>query len=237
MKLQKILSVFILACNTLFGHALWIETNTSGKNGQAQEVKVFLGEYAANERDSTQNWFSNMRDFSLFLIAPDGKKSQLTTTASGNHFKASFTPSIAGTYVLSIDHLVTEVYGGSKIHYYALAQVTVNGSTPGSNNLAANAAFGVLANATVKYKVNSAEKVQLLYKKNAVKTGSLAVQSPEGWAKTFKADANGIVSFVPFWVGLYLLEGTFTEEESGVHEGKDYKRVWHCTTYCLPVEK
>lgn len=237
MKLQKILSILMLACNTLFGHALWIETNTSGKSGQAQEVKIFLGEYAANERDSTQNWFSNMREFSLFLIAPDGKKSQLMATANGNHFKASFTPTVAGTHVLSIDHVVTEVYGGSKIHYYALAQVTVNGSTAGSNNLASNADFLVLTNTTAKHKTNSPEKVQLQYKKANVKEGSLAVQSPEGWAKTFKADASGFVSFVPFWTGLYLLEGSFTEQVSGVHETKEYKRVWHCTTYCLPVEK
>jgi hypothetical protein len=178
-----------------------------------------------------------MREFTLWLIAPDGKKSQLTCVPSGNHFKATFTPSAAGTYALSIDHTVTEVYGGSKVHYYALGLVAVNGSSLGVGALKENADFLLLTSTTEKHKVNAPEKVQLLYKKIAPKEGSVAVQSPEGWAKTFHADKNGEVSFVPMWTGLYLLEGTFTEDASGQHEGKEYKRIWHCVTYCLSVGK
>jgi uncharacterized GH25 family protein len=76
--MKKFLFSVILCCSmqALFAHAIWIETVNSGKIGQPQEVSVFLGEYADNERDSIQHWFSNMPAFTLYLVASgqhDGK--------------------------------------------------------------------------------------------------------------------------------------------------------------------
>lgn len=237
--MRKLLFTAVFCCcmQTLFAHALWIETVTSGKVGQAQEVKVFLGEYADGERDSTQNWFSNMRDFTLYVIAPDGKKEALQCTPNGNHFKATFTPKTAGTYVLSVDHTVQEVYSGSKIRYYALGLVKVNGSAAGGGELVQKADYALVTKGDRKPKVNQAESVQLFYKQNRSSVSELTVQSPVGWTKKFKADENGAVTFQPYWAGKYMLEGTFTENASGTHEGKPFERIWHCVTYCLDVDK
>lgn len=237
MKTMKnlITAALLISFNTMFAHALWIETKTSAKIGQVHEVKVFLGEYAKNERDSTQHWFSNMDEFSLWLIAPDGKKSPLSCAPNGTHFKTSFTPNMSGTYTLTIDHTVKEVYGGSKIRYYAIGLVAVD-SPININNLTSNIDFMLLTTLNTKHKVNTSEKVQLQHK-GLPRSGSLAVQSPEGWEKSFHVDKSGVVSFIPMWFGLYLLEGSFTEDGDGQHEGKEYKRIWHCVTYCLPVEK
>lgn len=237
--MKKFLFSVILCCSlqTLFAHALWIETITTGKIGQPQEVKVFLGEYADNQRDSIQNWFSNMTAFTLYLVTPDGQKEALTVVPDGNHFKATFTPKVAGTHVLSIDHTVQAVYGESKIHYYALGLVKVNGSLKGLDNVQGYTDFALLANHSKAPKLHQPEKVQLSYKKAAPAEGEVTVQSPEGWAKKFKTGQQGDITFSPAWPGRYMLEGTYTEATSGQHEGKDFKSVWHCVTYCMDVAK
>jgi uncharacterized GH25 family protein len=239
MTLKKYLfaAVLLLSVHMLSAHALWLETNTTGKIGQAQEVNVFLGEFADNQRDSVQHWFSNMKEFTLYAIAPDGSKKKLDCTANGNHFKAMFTPEVAGTYTLSIDHTVKDVYGGLKIRYYALGLVTVNKSLNGINNVKEHTGLVLLTAADKAHKINTPENVHLLYNKTNPADAALTVQSPSGWAKKFKADEKGAVAFSPFWPGRYMLEGTFSEKESGKHEGSDYTSVWHCVTYCMDVAK
>ncbi len=239
MKLKLFLIITIFACSMAesFAHALWIETSTSGKTGQVQEVKIFLGEYASNERDSISHWFSNMKDFSLWLTTPDGKKSPLICTAAGNYFKAVFTPAAAGVYTLSVDHTVKEVYGGTKIHYYALASVTVNQSLTGSENVVNGTDLSFQTPIGKTYKLNGPVSAAVVYKKSPRADGDITVQTPAGWSKKFKTDQKGNVTFDAMWVGRYLLEGTFTEDAKGTHEGQEFSSVWHCVTYCVDVIK
>ncbi|WP_212005565.1 hypothetical protein [Chitinophaga sp. HK235] len=237
--MKKLFFSAMLCCcmYTVFGHALWIETAVYGRKGQAQEVKIFLGEYADNERDSLQHWFSNMKAFNLYLIDPSGKKQQLECTPAGNHFKATFTPATDGAYILYIDHTVQEIYGGSKIHYYAQGIVQVNNNNKGVNNLKEND-FVLLTSGPATKKVNVAEKVSLQHKtKNTLPKAELTIQSPTGWTKKIKGESGEAFTYVPAWNGRYLLEGTFTEDEKGEHGGKPYERVWHCITYCKDVIK
>lgn len=67
----------LITCN-LFAHALWIETNATGKTGQTQEVRLYFGEYAQNERDELSKWRSDLKDLTLWLINPDGTKEKLS---------------------------------------------------------------------------------------------------------------------------------------------------------------
>lgn len=237
--MKKFLFSVLLCCSlqSLFAHAIWIETVTSGKIGQSQEVKVFLGEYAGNERDSIEHWFSNMKDFTLYLVKPDGQKEKLTCTPNGNYFTATFTPAVAGTHLLTIDHTVQEVYSGSKIHYYAMGLVKVNNALNGVDNVKEHTDFSLLTNFQKSNKLNQPATVQLSYKKGIPAAGEVTVQSPEGWTKAIKAGPAGNITFSPAWKGRYMLEGTFTETASGQHEGKDFNKVWHCVTYCMDVEK
>ncbi|TWF35361.1 hypothetical protein FHW36_109151 [Chitinophaga polysaccharea] len=236
---QLLLSVILFFCVlSVRAHAIWIETSTTGKTGQSQEVNVFFGEYADNERDSVQHWFSNMKEFTLYLVTPDGKKEKLPCVPEGNHFKAVFTPAAAGAHTLLIDHTVADLYSGSKIHYYALGLVKVNGSLQGVDHLKTATDLGLVANHAQKHKTNQPENIQLHYKQQPLPTGlQLAIQSPAGWTKKYEAGKQGTVAFTPVWAGRYLLEGTYTENEKGEQAGKPYERIWHCVTYCMDVEK
>ncbi|MFB6457847.1 hypothetical protein ACE38W_21430 [Chitinophaga sp. Hz27] len=234
--MKKLLFSALLCCcmHTLFAHALWIETIATGKKGQAQEVKIFLGEYADNERDSISNWFSNMKEFSLYLITPDGVKQKLDCVPAGDHFRATFTPATDGAYVLYVDHTVKEVYGESKIHYYAQGIVRVN-TSKGLDNLHQND-FVLIEQPSKAPKINVPLQVALSHKtKKELPDAALTVQSPQGWTKKIKPLVGESYSFIPAWQGRYLLEGTFTENETGLHEGKPYQRIWHCVTFCKDI--
>lgn len=237
--MKKFLFSVILCCSiqALFAHAIWIETSTNGKIGQAQTVKVFFGEFSENERDSTQHWFSNLSAFTLFLVTPDGQKTPLTCTPAGNHFTASFTPKVAGAHVLSIDHTVQAIYGDSKIHYYALGLVKVNGSLKGVDNLPAYTDFALMANHQQTPKLHQPEKIQLSYKNAPPAESDVTIQSAEGWSKKIKTSQQGDITFSPAWVGRYMLEGTFTDANSGEHEGQAFKKTWYCVTWCMEVAK
>lgn len=237
MKFKLLFVILLVNVSQVFAHAIWIETSSTGKIGQAQEVKIFLGEYASNERDSLSHWFSNTKESTLFLTAPDGKKTQLSATPAGNYLAATFTPAVAGVYTLSIDLPLTMVYGTTRIHYYAVATVVVNQSLSGVANVNKATELTLKTELGKANKVNTLYSATLLNKSGAVKAASLSIQSPEGWAKTIKGDDNGKFTFNPMWSGRYLLEGTYTEEGSGTHEGKEYTSTWYCVTYCVDFVK
>lgn len=127
-KLSLLLFLIAFSVTTAFSHALWIETASNGIKGQAQEVKIFFGEYEANEPDSAAKWFSNLKSFKLVLTAPNGSTKVLTASPDVHFFKANFTPDQNGTYKLSVVHEVADVYEKGKLMYYAFADVAVGGS-------------------------------------------------------------------------------------------------------------
>ncbi|MGH2624546.1 MAG: DUF4198 domain-containing protein, partial [Sphingobacterium sp.] len=64
MKILKttLLALFCLLVYThANAHALWIETATLGKKGTLHDVKVYYGEFALNERDAPEKWYSDVK--------------------------------------------------------------------------------------------------------------------------------------------------------------------------------
>src|SRR6478735_26657 len=110
IKLLSTLLLFsVFNIGNTFAHALWIETAASGKIGQKQQLAIYYGEYAENERDSVSHWFSDVKEVKLWLVSPDNKKVALTTTAESIRLVADFTPTANGTYTLLVDHPVKDV--------------------------------------------------------------------------------------------------------------------------------
>ena len=118
MKFYKVLTLslllFLTSYTQILAHALWIETNTTGKIGQKQEVKIYFGEYAVDERDSVTKWYSNVKDFTIWIVAPDKQKVQLSTTAAVNYYQTSFTPDNEGVYTLMIAYEAKDLGGTTK---------------------------------------------------------------------------------------------------------------------------
>lgn len=213
-------------------HAVWIETALKGTKNKAQDVHVYLGEYAANERDSVVNWFSNMKDVKLFVTTPGGAREEIALKANGRTLDGSFTPAAEGTYTLSISHTVATVYGETKIEYYATATVVV-----GKESESRLSGVTGLSIVPASEEPKGPVPVTVYKDKSPVADAKVEVIAPDGWVKELKSDAKGATSFTPVVAGTYMLEASVNEKSSGTHENQPYKSVAHIVTHCITVKK
>lgn len=232
-KIALVLLFVAFGISNAFSHALWIETSAVGKKGQAQEVKVFFGEYEQNEPDSAKKWFSNLKEFKLILTAPNGSTKVLTASPEVLFFKASFTPDQNGTYKLSIVHEVASVFEKAKIEYYAFADVAVGGGK-------VNASYPADAALTIRpekpfAKAGEAVVSQVVYNKAPLAKQKLTIVDAAKKAQPAETGADGKFVFKPESKGNYFFE-VFTEDKTpGKLNGKDYEKVWHLVTYTTQV--
>ncbi|WP_298715452.1 DUF4198 domain-containing protein [Chitinophaga sp.] len=229
------LALALFAAINSFGHALWIETSPVGKKGQAQEVRVFWGEFADKDISPLDKWFSDTKSYALSVITPDGKVLPLQSAPGKDHYKAYFTPDQDGAYTVVMKHVVRDVYHGSRLDYHSSAVVRVGTSA----QLDAAANQNVLSvytapNATLK----TGQNIDFYTLKELKPAGGQEVEviAPNGWGKKLWADSTGKASFTPLWPGRYMVEVAGTKEEKGDHNGKAYEKIWRCATYCIEVK-
>lgn len=235
MKLNRYLilvALLVLAFNsTSFAHALWIEAEPQGALGKSHAVKIFYGEYAEKEFEKTDKWYSDVNTFLLWLVAPDGKKVQLSYSEAGDHYTATFTPSLEGVYILTTSHSAKEVDGGYIYQFNASAAVTVGKSKEVTQRLPANELYLE----PVKDGKGKSGIVKAYYKGQPAADIAITVSGPAGWSKKFKTDKNGVLEFEPLWKGTYALEGFYTSKETGNHFNVAYEHIWRCATLRLDL--
>lgn len=235
MKTKLSILIFLLAFSvtSAFAHALWIETSANGKKGQAQEVKIFFGEYESNEPDSAAKWFSNLKQFKLVVTSPNGTTKVLTATPDVLFFKTNFTPDQEGTYKISIVHEVAAVYDNAKIEYYAFADVTV-GNAKINSNFPTDAALTFRPDEYI-LNVGKSSSYQLIFNKAPFANQKLTLVNPDKKTQPTETDANGRFTFKPEQKGNYFLEAFTEDKTAGKLNGKDYEKVWHLVTYTTQV--
>lgn len=232
MKSLALFVIGLFAGMSTFAHALWIETNPLGQKGKLHEIKVFYGEYAEGKPEKLEDWFSDMKEFTLWLVSADNQRIQLPVAAAEDHFTASFIPETEGQYCLQISHYAKDLGRTTKYQFNTSAIVTVGKAV--TNDLAAN-------HNPLKFSVKGGKLKQPVVLNgffNDAATGGMdfTIFSPGGWTKTVAGDATGSVQFVPEWKGKYMIEISRTDNEKGEHNGKQYERVWRCATYFLEVK-
>ncbi|WP_379086200.1 DUF4198 domain-containing protein [Pedobacter sp. UC225_65] len=233
-KISLLMMLLTLSISSVFAHALWIETASVGKKGQAQEVKVFFGEYEGKEPDSAKKWFSNLKEFSLVLTAPDGSKKVLKTTPAVLCYKTTFTPEQDGTYILSIVHEVKDIYESAKIEYYAFANVAIGNAPKVNVALPANALFSFRPEQPV-LKTGTAITHSIVYNKAPFAEQKLSIIHPDNKKEEPKTDAKGKFVFKPEQKGNYFLEAFAEDKTPGKLGEKTYDKVWHVSTYFIAV--
>ena len=217
-------------------HYLWIETNNNGKTGQKQEVRVHFGEYTYGVIEKVEGEaFPAVSKFKLWIIGPNGSKTELATQAMEDHYLAHFTPSQNGVYTVALNNNDIDVidytqydFGIFKTHYHSTAKVRV-GNTD-SDTLTTNP-DGIV----VKQLAHDGKetKLQVLYKAEPLPDNELKVYVADLWSKALHTDDNGQVSFELPWDTKYIVETTIKEEVPGTYHGEDYQFIWHCATYCI----
>ncbi|NIJ45617.1 putative GH25 family protein [Wenyingzhuangia heitensis] len=237
MKKQLLIfSIFLLASFNSFAHYMWIETNSIGKVGQSQEVKVYFGEYTYGVTEKVKgDAFHKVQNFTLWVIDAQGNKSALKTSPKENFYVAKFSPKNKGTYTVVLDNNKIDVidytkydFGIFKTHYHSVAKVQVGKKS--------NATATVNANGITVKDVSETKKtikLQVLFKNKALAKNEVKVFVADLWTKTLKTDENGYVSFDMPWDTKYIVEITNKEEVPGTYNQKDYEFIWHCVTYTI----
>lgn len=227
-----IVSIFLVAVSfKLYAHALWIETNANGKKGQQQEVKIFYGEYAEFSPEKIADWYSDVKDFTLWLVAPDGQKTKLAASPKEDHYTASFTPDNDGVYTLQVSHSAKDLGRTTLYQFNTSATVAV-----GKNDTA-----DIKGNSNpLKFrlkgsKINEPVTIEGFFNDGTSDKMSVTVFSPKGWTRQLEGK-NGIASFVPEWKGKYMIEVSRSDEEKGDHNGKEYTGIWRCATYLVEIK-
>ncbi len=239
MKIYKLLLLALLVIfNTdqLFAHALWIETNTIGKSGQQHEIKVFYGEYVNNEKEKIEKWYSDVKEFSLWLTAPGKEKVKLNTVAKDDYFSANFTPEKDGVYFITVVHEAKDLGGTTKYEFSSVATVAVGKFNAIDLSSVANSLKVSAADAKV-YKANTPVQVKAVLNGQPLANRHVSIFSPEGWGKEFTTDANGVINFNPIWPGRYVVEASNFVKNGGEHHGKEYKAAWQGATSSFEVTK
>lgn len=217
-------------------HALWIETKATGKVGQQHEVKVFYGEYVANERDSVSKWYSDVKEFSLWLTVPGKEKVKLDTKAGVNYYSATFNPNAEGIYFITVVHEAKELGGETKYEFSSLATVAVGKNSSINANPIQNSLYAYAANAQI-YKLNNPVKITAVLSGKVLANKAVSVFSPSGWSRAFTTNSNGEFEFNPIWDGRYVIEVSNYEKVDGEHYGKSYNAAWQGSTYSFEVAK
>ncbi|MGN6419753.1 MAG: DUF4198 domain-containing protein [Pseudobacter sp.] len=234
MKQFTLSAALLLMTFIASAHAIWIETASKGNKNKTHQVRVFLGEYADNERDSVRNWFSNMKEAELYITDPSGNKQKIALRDAGNYLAGEFTPATEGSYTLSIAHTVADIYNEGKIEYYATASVNVGKA---GNEMLSKSTFLAVQPPVEAGKVASPLHLQVYMEGAPVAKAKVLVISPDGWERTLYSDEQGKVSCATIQPGMHMLEVVKVLKTPGTHNGKSFKQVTHMVTHCIQVNK
>ncbi|MGJ1362552.1 DUF4198 domain-containing protein [Sphingobacterium spiritivorum] len=209
-------------------HAVWIESKASASKNQPHDVKIFYGEYASGEKESTDKWYSDLKNLEVWLTTPDNQRVKLDVKDEQEHLSTSFVPEKDGVYYISTVHATKDLGGTTKYNFSSLVPVRV-GKLAISATSPKDLPFSV-EKITTSGKKKSEIEVLVSSNGKAVKDAEVIVMSETGWTKTLKTNENGVVSFSPQWKGNYVVEASQMNEETGRWNDKDYTRNWHGTT-------
>ncbi|GLB48561.1 hypothetical protein Y10_09290 [Neptunitalea sp. Y10] len=215
---------------------MWIETNAIGNKDKEHIVKVHYGEYSYGVYEEVGgDTFNKVKNFTLWLVAPDGTKEVLEVSPEANFYKATFKPSQKGVYTVLLDNNDIEVidftkydFGIFKTHYHSATTIDVGS---GNINSVADNASGIAVKRVEAEK--GKVKFQVLYKGTPLAKNEVAIYMADQWSKKLTTDDEGYITFTLPFNTQYVLETTIKEEVPGVFRGKAYEFIWHCATYTI----
>lgn len=233
MKTVKlIITLFaILASKLVSAHALWIETDALGTKGKQQEVKIYYGEYSHNIIEPLDKWYSDVKDFKIYVISPSLKKTEISKTVLTDYYAATFTPTEVGTYTLLVEHPAKEPYETTAFEFSAIAKVNVGNSSSTQVDLPL-----AIDLEPKNYVVGDIVRAKVIRKNIGFANAEVEVVQPDGWVKKLITDDQGMISFKIPVTGKYLLEVTDTEDKNTKWFGKLIEKIWRANTTVLFVK-
>ncbi len=234
--MRKLVALTVLVCLCSlsgFAHAIWIESSPQAQLGQAHTVRVYFGEYT-EDVTAADKWFSDLKDFTLVLLTPEGKTLPLKAKPAQDYFEADFVPEMKGVYTVVLEHTAKDVYHGYRLAYNAVALVNVGNTDAPVAVSGKQIKVSPVTGAAVKVQ----DTVHFSCFRPAGLEGEQEVEviAPNGWVRKVYADKTGASSFVPLWPGKYMIEMIVKKDVEGTHEGNPYTTDFHCATYMVEVQ-
>jgi len=247
MKIKNIcllaLALFVSIKN-IQAHALWLETSSVGVKGRAQQVKVYYGEYAEGLHEKVAGNFSGeMQQFSLWLVAPDNSKTQLTCTSDTDCFTAQFIPDQEGIYTLVLENKSMKIVdtkgnlGLLKPFFYGVTAVKIG--RPGQKETADALNSGgifIVKKDHADWKTGTPLSLAVLNQGKPLDNVSVTIFSPEGWIKEVPVDQKGEMQFKPEWKGRYVAEVVYFDKTPGESGGDKYQTSRNVSTCAFEVK-
>lgn len=243
--MKKIILILIPLVGFVCGaqaHALWLEASLQGQIGKPHEVKVYFGEFSEGVLESVEGEsFDFVKRFKVWVIDPEGHKSEIRVTPSENYYSTSFTPQKNGTYTILLNNDEIEVmdyseynYGIFKTHYHSVSKVVVggvNGQTVSSNQQG----IALVDLSAEKPSANGQATLQVVYKGTPLTESEVTIFLADGWSRKLTTDENGKITLRLPWATQYFVEVSKKEEVPGKYKGTAYEFVYHCATYCIDI--
>jgi uncharacterized GH25 family protein len=217
---------------TAAAHAIWIESDAKAVRNKAHDVKVFYGEYPEGNPDSTQNWFSDLKNLEVWVTSPSKKRIKLVLNNAATYLSGSFIPEEDGVFYITTSHQTKELGGTTRYEFSSIVPV-LSGKADVSSAVPDN-----LLAIIVQPKIYKANKViELLVIKNggAFAGKEVTIMSPDGWVKTVKTNDRGEVSFTPKSKGSYVIETSDYKKQEGEWNEKKYSHTWHGSTTRIQI--
>ncbi|WP_025145932.1 hypothetical protein [Pedobacter jeongneungensis] len=233
-----ILLSFIFIPFFSYSSAYWMEITGSGKASEKVTVQLIYGnidDFGIRHRQTGKE-LQLAGEFSLSLIDPAGKKTELQISQKADCWETSFTPKDKGAYrILGINntHPVVDrsAIGGENVLPvdYLCSQYVV-GVEQGQLK-----PMQFLDLTTSKE--GKAIKVKAFQNKLPAKTKTkLRVFNPENWEKELMLDDRGTAVFSPTMKGMYIIRLDWIDPKGGSYKGIAYSGIRYRCNYCLFIE-
>lgn len=236
--MKPVLTTIILlaATQTLWAHALWLETKPAGQKNQPHAVNVYFAEPAdAYELTDSKAW-NNVKNFDLYLITPKNEKIKLHVVKQKDRYTAAFTPGQDGRYFVVLENRKIGVIAHNPdkpyaLFFYAASVVDVgHTSTPVlCNHLHNTAPMRIIP--THNHKDSASLWVQNLQDHKS----NLTIFGPSGKIAEFKDISSGELSFKTAGAGQYKIEAITIDKTPGTLQGKAYKNTYHISTTMMEI--
>ncbi|MDR7130311.1 putative GH25 family protein [Algoriphagus sp. 4150] len=205
-------------------HALWIHTASSGEKGKEHPYRIYYADYQENAIEPVAEWYSDVKEFELWLISPSGEKTKLEPTATAEYFEGTFVPEEDGEYRMEISHTANPGESKTAYQFNAYAQVWVG---KGKSKAKVDTDLALIKSA------NSSE-YELLYKGKPLAEGDVTVLGPNAETQELKTGKKGKTSLDLSKKGIYFAEATHTEKLPE-DDPSGLKAIWRCATQAIEI--
>lgn len=238
MKLLKnalVALVSLLGLQSVQAHCLWIETASTGQKDKKQAITVFYGEFGEGQSDALSEWYSDVPQLKIWLVAPDGQKVQLQAQKTDRHIKSDFTPSQEGVYTVVLSHEAKDLGGETKYHFIASTYIAVgqNAQALAKDN---KSDLKITPSTAGTFKKSQIVQLTATYQGKALADQKMEIATPSGKIEKLKTDAQGQVSFTAEESGKYNSQIEYYEETPGTHYDAPYSNFWIVSTNSIEVK-